>query len=153
MTNGLRAVVIGAGFAGEGHTFALRASGVSVEAICARTAAAVESTAARLAVPRASTNWRETLSSVRPEIVSVAVPAGAHVEVVTAALDAGCHVFCDKPLAPEGASAKSLYVQALSAGVKHAYAATHRYDPSVIWLAVPKTRRRPCRTSSTTSRK
>ena len=43
MTGGspLRAVVVGAGFAGEGHTIALRENGVAVEAICARTPSAV----------------------------------------------------------------------------------------------------------------
>ena len=33
----LRAVVIGAGFAGEGHTIALRAAGVDVVVLCGRT--------------------------------------------------------------------------------------------------------------------
>ncbi len=39
---GLHAVVVGAGFAGEGHTLALRENGVAVEAICARTPLAVQ---------------------------------------------------------------------------------------------------------------
>lgn len=132
---GLRAVVVGAGFAGEGHTIALRENGVAIEAICARTPAAVQAAADRLAVPRASTDWRATIVELRPEIVSVATPAGAHAEIVEFALDRGHHVFCDKPLAPNAATAHRLYDRAVAAGVKHAYAATHRYDPSVVWLA------------------
>jgi predicted dehydrogenase len=127
--------VVGAGFAGEGHTIALRESGVSVEAICARTPAAVQAMADSLGVPRASVNWRQTLDELKPDIVGVATPAGAHAEVIEAALARGCHVFSDKPLAPFAPIARRLYEQAREAGVKHAYAATHRYDPSVVWLA------------------
>jgi predicted dehydrogenase len=65
----------------------------------------------------------------------VATPAGAHAEIVEAALARGCHVFSDKPLAPRAPVARRLYELARDAGVKHAYAATHRYDPSVAWLA------------------
>lgn len=130
----LRAVVIGAGFAGEGHTFALRANGVSVEAMCARTPDVVEATARRLRIPRASVDWRQTLREVRPEIVSIAIPAAAHVEIATAAIEQGCHVLCDKPLAVDALDAQRMYASAVQANVKHAYAATHRYDPTVVWL-------------------
>jgi predicted dehydrogenase len=132
---GLRAVVVGAGFAGEGHTIALRENGVAVEAICARTPSAVQAAADRLGVARASTDWRVTLDEVKPDIVSVATPAGAHAEIVEAALERGLHVFCDKPLTPTAGPARRLHDLAVAAGVKHAYAATHRYDPSVVWLA------------------
>lgn len=132
--SGLRAVVVGAGFAGEGHTIALRENGVSVEAICARTPSAVQAMADKLGVPRASTNWRETLAEIKPDIVGVATPAGAHAEVIKAALDLGCHIYSDKPLAPYAPVARGLYERAQAAGVKHAYAATHRYDPSVEWM-------------------
>lgn len=133
--SGLRAVVVGAGFAGEGHTIALRAAGVTVEAICARTPSAVQAMADRLGVPRPSVNWRETLDDLKPDIVGVATPAGVHAEVIEAALARGCHIYSDKPLAPFAPVARRLHERACEAGVKHAYAATHRYDPSVVWLA------------------
>jgi predicted dehydrogenase len=132
--SGLRAVIVGAGFAGEGHTIALRESGVAVEAICARTPEVVRAVADRLDVPTASVDWRRTLRELRPDIVGVATPAGVHAEVIEAALDLGCHIFSDKPLAPTAPVARRLYERAREAGVKHAYAATHRYDPSVEWL-------------------
>ena len=99
-TSPLRAVVVGAGFAGEGHTIALHENGVAVEAICARTPTAVQAMADKLGVPRASVDWRRTLDELRPDIVAVATPAGAHAEVIEVALARGCHVFSDKPLAP-----------------------------------------------------
>jgi predicted dehydrogenase len=128
-------MVVGAGFAGEGHTIALREYGVEIEALCARTPSAVQAMAEKLGVPRASVDWRQTLDEIKPEIVAVATPAGAHAEVIEAALERGCHVYSDKPLAPFAPIAKRLYERARDAGVKHAYAATHRYDPSVVWLA------------------
>jgi predicted dehydrogenase len=135
MSDRLRAVVIGAGLAGEGHTLALRHNGVDVVAICARQADVVRTVADQLGIPEASIDWRRTLERVRPDIVSLATPASLRGEAIQAAVEGGCHIFCDKPLATNGDEAKRLYHLVQSAGVKHAYAATHRYDPSVAYLA------------------
>ncbi|HVG98540.1 MAG TPA: Gfo/Idh/MocA family oxidoreductase [Chloroflexota bacterium] len=131
----LRAVVVGAGFAGEGHTLALRYAGVDVVAICSRTPAVVQAVAARLGVPEASTDWAETLQRVRPEIVAVATPGSLRAPLIEAAAALGAHIYCDKPLAPDAPEAERLYRLVAASGVKHALAATHRYDPSVQWLA------------------
>jgi predicted dehydrogenase len=93
----LKAVVIGAGLAGEGHTVALQYAGVSVRAICSRTPEVVSELAGRMGVGHASTDWRQTLETVRPDIVAVATPAAAHEEQITAALELGCHIYADKP--------------------------------------------------------
>ncbi len=132
-TSRLRAVVIGAGWAGEGHANALRYCGVDVVAICARQADVVQAVADRLAVPEASTDWRKTLAQVRPEIVALATPAVLRREVVEMAAGFGAHIFCDKPLATTAEEAKAILQCVEQAGVKHAFAATHRYDPSVAW--------------------
>jgi predicted dehydrogenase len=50
MSNRLRAVVVGAGWAGEGHTKALQWCGVEVVAICGRQQAVVQEVANRLGV-------------------------------------------------------------------------------------------------------
>ena len=131
----LRAVVIGAGWAGEGHTRALQHCGVEVVAICGRQASIVQAVAARLDVPIASTNWRQTVDTVRPDIVALTTPAALRGEVVECATARGCHILCEKPLAANATEAKWLYTLAEQAGVKHAYAATHRYDPAIAWLA------------------
>jgi predicted dehydrogenase len=127
--------VIGAGWAGEGHTLALKHSGVDVVAICARQPDVVRAVADRLGVPEASVDWRRTLESVKPEIVSLATPASLRGEVVEAAVEMGCHIFCDKPLAVDAGEAKRLYNLAGRAGIRHAYAATALYDPSIAWMA------------------
>lgn len=130
----LRAVVVGAGWAGEGHTRALQWCGVAVAAICARDRQVVRAVADRLDVAEASTDWRRTLATLRPDIVTIATPATLRGPVVEAAAELGAHILCDKPLAATGEEAGRLCRLVESAGVKHAYGATHRYDPSVAWL-------------------
>lgn len=132
---GLRAVVVGAGFAGEGHTLALRHYGVDIVAICARQPDVVRGVAGRLGITEASTNWQATLERVRPDIVCVATPASVRIELIEKAASLGCHIYGDKPLGTNAKEARRCYDAVQKAGVKHAYAATHRYDPSVIWLA------------------
>jgi predicted dehydrogenase len=127
--------VIGAGYAGEGHARALQHWGVTVAAICARQPDVVHAVAARLGVPDASTDWRATLERVRPEIVALATPASLRAEVIEQAAALGSHLYCDKPLATTAPEARRLFEVVRQAGVKHAYAATYRYDPRVAWLA------------------
>ena len=131
----LQAVVIGAGWAGEGHTLALQHNGVHVQAICARDKQTIEAVAERLGVPEASTDWRTTLETVRPDIVSLATPAALRREPVEVAAGLGCHILCEKPLAPTGPEAKALLEIVERAGIVHAYAATGRYRPHVAWMS------------------
>ncbi|MDA1192588.1 MAG: Gfo/Idh/MocA family oxidoreductase, partial [Candidatus Poribacteria bacterium] len=81
-----------------------------------------------------STDWRRALETTQPDIVAMATPAVVRGEVIKVAVAQGCHIFCDKPLATTEVEAGRLYRAVRDAGVKHAYAATHRYDPSVSWL-------------------
>ena len=134
MSSKLTAVTIGAGWAGEGHTKALEFAGVEVQAICARKLDVVHEVAKRLNVAEASVNWRETLERVKPNIVAIATPAALREPVIEVATDLGCHIYCDKPLATTADEAGRIYQLAKSANVKHAYAATHRYDSGVTWL-------------------
>ena len=134
MKHPLRAVIIGAGWAGEGHTKALRYAGVEVVAICARQSAAVQQVANRLSVAQASTDWRQTLQTVCPDIVALATPAVLRTEVVEMAADLGCHLLVEKPLAITASQARHIYQRVRAVGVKHAYAATHCYNPAYVRL-------------------
>lgn len=135
MSDQLRAVVIGAGQAGEGHTVALQNAGVEVAAICSRTPSVVSEVADRLGVRQASTDWRRTLETERPDIVDIATPAAAHVEQISAALELDCHVYSDKPLAVAAGDARNLYELALKKGARTAVAATWMYDPGIVYLS------------------
>ena len=128
-TNRLRGLVLGSGYAGQGHTLALRDAGVEILGMAGRTADVVRERAAALGIPHAFTDWRQALAEVQPDIVAVALPGGAHFEPVMAALDQGCHVYCDKPLAATVDQAHQLFRKAQEAGVKTAFAASYRYQP------------------------
>lgn len=128
----LTALVLGTGFAGRGHTQALRDVGVEVVGMVGRTPHVLEAVSAELNIPYSSTNWQQALIDLQPDIVSIGTPGGAHVEPILAALEHGCHVFCDKPLAATAADAKKLYEAAKSVGVKTAFAASYRYMPHVL---------------------
>ena len=128
----LRAMVVGAGSAGEGHAMALRQAGAEVVAIASRTTAVVGALAARLAIPVASTDWRATLREMRPDIVAVATPGDSHGAIIDAALAVGAHLYVDKPFAPTAAEARRLWAATKAAGVRSAYAATSNYQPSAL---------------------
>ncbi len=128
----LRAIVLGAGSAGEGHALALRQAGVEVACIVSRTAEAVRRVADRLGIADASTDWPGALRQHRPDIVAVATPGDTHVPMIEAALGLRCHVLVDKPVAPTAADARHLWQLAKRAEVKTAYAATSNYQPAAI---------------------
>jgi predicted dehydrogenase len=133
MNTPLRALILGSGYAGEGHTLALRRAGVDVIAMAGRTESAVRAAAARLGIPHAGTDWRQMIDELKPEIVAVGTPGGAHLEQCMGAIAAGCHVLCDKPLATTAADARQIYALAKAKGVKTAYAASYRYQPQSLF--------------------
>jgi predicted dehydrogenase len=133
MSEQLHALVLGSGYAGKGHTVALRSAGVNVVGMASRTAAVVEQVAAELEIPYAFTDWQQALSDLRPHIVAVGTPGGVHYEPVMAALAQGCHIFCDKPLAATAEEARQIYRKAREMGVKTAYAASYRYQPCALF--------------------
>lgn len=133
MPTPLRALILGSGYAGEGHTLALRRAGVDVIAMAGRTESAVTATADRLKIPHRGTGWQQMIADLRPDIVAVATPGGAHLEQCLAAIEAGCHLLCDKPLAATAADARQIYTAAKAKGVKTAYAASYRYQPQALY--------------------
>lgn len=132
MTNLLRSLVLGSGYAGQGHALALRDAGVDIVGMAGRTEHAVRERAAELSIPHAFSDWRQALAELQPDIVAVATPGGAHFEPVMAALEQGCHVFCDKPLAVTAEQARRMFLKAQEAGVRTAFAASYRYQPHAL---------------------
>jgi predicted dehydrogenase len=129
----LKALVLGSGFAGQGHTLALRDAGISVVGMISRTADVVQEVANRLEIPYAGTDFEQALAALSPDIVAIGTPGGAHYQPAMAALEAGCHVYCEKPLAATAAQAKEMFQKSVTAGVKTAYAASYRYQPYALF--------------------
>jgi predicted dehydrogenase len=127
----IRAVVIGAGWAGEGHILGLRDAGVEVVALFGRTPEPAYQRAAQLGIRDVRFDWRAGLEELRPEIVSIATPADSHRALAEFAAELGCHVVCEKPLATNAADALAMRQAVERAGLKHGYAATGRYAPTI----------------------
>jgi predicted dehydrogenase len=128
----LRAIVIGAGWAGEGHVLGLRDAGVEVVALCGRTPEPAHKRAAQLGVDAVRFDWRAAIEEFRPDIVAIGVPGAPHREMAEFAAQAGCHIVCEKPLATNAADARAMLEAVERAGVKQAYAATGCYSPAII---------------------
>lgn len=133
MPTQLRALILGSGYAGEGHTLALRRASVDVIAMAARTESVCREVATRLNIPHAGTDWQQMIRDLKPNMVAVATPGGPHLEQCAYAIEQGCHVLCDKPLATTAAEARTIYALAKAKGVKTAYAASYCYQPQSLY--------------------
>ena len=130
----LKAVVVGAGWSAEGHTKAFQHYGVEVLAICARKPEIVQKVASQLGVAEASTDWHKSLLKHKPDIVALTTPAILRTEVIELAVELGCHIISEKPLALTSEEAGYIYNLIKDTGLKHGFAATHLYDPSVAYM-------------------
>jgi predicted dehydrogenase len=131
-TKRLTVLVHGAGFAGQGHANAFRFADAKIIGVVGRTEAIVKQVAEDLDIPYAGTDWAQALADLKPDIVTIGTPGGAHYDAIKQAIAADCHVFSDKPLATSGAEALELRELAKAKGVKTAFAASFRYMPEIM---------------------
>ena len=132
MSEKVKVLICGTGFAGQGHAEAFRYANAEVVGIVGRTESVVLEVAKDLSIPYAGDDWQQALVDCQPDVVSIGTPGGAHAGPIKQAIEFGCHVFCDKPLAESGETAKELYELAVAKGVKTAFAASFRYMPEIM---------------------
>ncbi|MEL7185487.1 MAG: Gfo/Idh/MocA family oxidoreductase [Pseudomonadota bacterium] len=132
MSEKLKVLVHGTGFAGQGHTDAFRNVGTDVVGMVGRTESVLKEVTEKMGIPYSGTDWQQALEECQPDIVSIGTPGGAHVEPIKQAIAEGCHVFCDKPLTESGETAQELYELAKAKGVKTAFASSFRYMPHIM---------------------
>ena len=106
MPKALRVLVLGSGFAGQGHAEAFRNAGVEIIGMVSRTLSVTQQVAKEMNIPYATTDWKTALTQLQPDIVAVGTPGGVHVDPILAALDQSCHIYSDKPLAATAKEAK-----------------------------------------------
>ncbi len=127
----LKAAVIGAGSMGERHArIYSELPETELVAIVGRTATRCTQVAAEYG-GRPYTDLAQMLSVEQPDLVSVAVPTTAHMEVARMAFEAGCHVLVEKPIAANLAEAQALIDIAQVADRKLMVGHIVRFDPAV----------------------
>jgi len=108
--------MIGSGYMGRAHAIAYRnaptvfgpASGVHLEFLADATDELASAAATNLGFDRSTGHWPDLVADPVIDVVDITTPNRFHVEMALAATAAGKHVYCEKPLAPTAAEARSL---------------------------------------------
>ncbi|MBI3506612.1 MAG: Gfo/Idh/MocA family oxidoreductase [Proteobacteria bacterium] len=118
--------VIGTGFMGKAHALAYTMAGATfpgtlrpvLQAVADNVATAAEAAAAQFGFRKWHSDWRALVADPAVGIVSITTPNILHAEMAIAAAKAGKHIHCEKPLAPDAATAETMVRAAEAAGVK-----------------------------------
>ena len=106
--------IIGTGGIARAHAGAYldMAPEVGLVAVCDIDAARAKDAAAEWGVAEVCTDYRDLLSLVEIDAVSVCTPTAAHSEPAVAALNAGKHVLVEKPMAASAGAARQMVAAA-----------------------------------------
>jgi predicted dehydrogenase len=115
-SEGLAAVVAGAGLMGRWHAHEVSRVGGRVVAVADPDLGRAERLAGRHGGAAVFASVDEALDAVDADALHLCAPGDAHVPLAEAALGAGLHVLCEKPLAPDAGSTRSLLDRAREAG-------------------------------------
>ncbi|HEV2046884.1 MAG TPA: Gfo/Idh/MocA family oxidoreductase [Chthoniobacterales bacterium] len=124
--------IIGAGWPGQMHAEALRASGVANLYACAdldderRTAFAKD-----YAPEKSYRDYHELLQDRHLDAVIICLPNFLHFPASLAALEAGKHVLCEKPPTLNSAEMKVLREEAAKRGLIYSFSRQFRFTPAM----------------------
>ncbi|KKC32800.1 Gfo/Idh/MocA family protein [Devosia psychrophila] len=121
--------VIGTGFIGTVHLWALRRLGVRVTGMLGSSAGRGAERAAALGVHHAYNSLEQLLADPAVDVVHVTSPNHAHFAQVKAILTAGKHVICEKPLAMNSAESAEMVALAEASGLVAAVCYNTRFYP------------------------
>lgn len=107
-----------------------------VVAIASRTHAKAEVAAERLGIARAHGSYEELLADPHVDAVYIPLPNHLHAEWTIRAAGAGKHILCEKPLAPDRATAETMVAAAADAGVLLMEAFMYRLHPT--WVTAKR---------------
>jgi predicted dehydrogenase len=131
--------IVGYGFMGRAHAYGYTVAPhvrelrytPRLRLMSGRDADAVERAARMYGVERATTDWRDVVTSPDVEIVDICTPPGTHADIVEAAASAGKAILCEKPLAADYASAAAAARAVREAGVANAIGFNYRRLPAL----------------------
>jgi predicted dehydrogenase len=121
--------VIGTGFIGTVHTWALRRLGVQVRGVLGSSPERGAAGAAAMGVGHAYGSLDELLADASVQVVHVTSPNHAHFPQVKAILAAGKHVICEKPLAMTSVESAEMVALARASGLVAAVCYNTRFYP------------------------
>ncbi|GIE95937.1 dehydrogenase [Paractinoplanes rishiriensis] len=127
----MRSGIIGTGFIGGVHAYAVRAAGGALAHVAAESLEHAAEAARRLGAEHACASAEELINADDVDVVHVCTPNALHVPQAEAAIRAGKHVICEKPLATDPADARRLVEAAADAGLVAAVPFVYRFYPSV----------------------
>lgn len=126
----LKVVMVGAGFVGPYHLAGW--GGVpdaQVVAISVRHPDKVRALGREHGVDRLYTSLNEMLDREKPDVLDICTPPAAHAEQVDAAAERRINVICQKPVAPDLASAERVRDTARDAGIRLMVHENFRFRP------------------------
>jgi predicted dehydrogenase len=126
----LRGVLVGAGYFSRFHLDAWsRLPGIELAAVCDRDLPKAERAAAEFKIPRALGDVDAALDLPGLDFVDLATPPDSHVDLVGRACRRKLAVLCQKPLAPDGPSARALADAVAGAGIPFMVHDNFRFQP------------------------
>ena len=128
----LKAALIGCGGRGRqhGHGY-VGAEGVDLVACVDKNPETAESCAEEFGIRNVYEDYHEMLAKEKPDVVSVGLWTGLHLDAVLACVDAGVKLInSEKPMAPTWGEAKKMHEACESAGVLMTFSHQTRYGPA-----------------------
>jgi predicted dehydrogenase len=127
----MRSGIIGTGFIGGVHAYAVRAAGGVLAHIAGQSLEHATEAARRLGAEHACASAAELINADDVDVVHICTPNALHVPQAEAVIAAGKHVICEKPLATDPGDARRLVEAATGAGLVAAVPFVYRFYPSV----------------------
>ena len=130
----LKAAVIGVGSMGRNHARVYREiENVELVAVADTSATTAAKVGGSYAVPF-YTDFEAMLDERKPDLVSLAVPTGLHVEVGAQLIERGIHVLVEKPIASTVEQGEKLIALAKQHNIVLAVGHIERFNPAIMEL-------------------
>ena len=126
---GLGVAIIGTGFIGTVHSWAIRRLGLNLRGVLGSSPERGAVGAKAMGVGHAYASLDELLADDAVQVVHVTSPNHAHYEQVLRVLDAGKHVICEKPLSMTSAQSAEMMARAEASGLIAAVCYNVRFYP------------------------
>jgi len=128
----IRLGIVGCGVMGARHARIFRnMAGCALVAVADIAPKKANSISARYGIPQTFSSMEEMIGGVELDAVSIVTSDSSHVPLALEAIRRGKHVFCEKPLATNGADASHLATVAAEAGVVNMINLSYRNAPAI----------------------